>query len=273
MRRCLSLALLVLASGCSAVVGGDLDPLEVDLNGRRDVGMRLVNFDPHVDESVFVEFWRPDTGFLSAAAGMDPLLFPCVDIQLPFGADIGTTMVDFYADRDFNGLDAPPDDHVWREELDESGQLVFPHEFNFVDISADRPTAMGDDFIFDITGAEEFEGDSVVVSLIQEVDIAPGADEEDLRDSVNAVFLTDVLDGTVGRRRMSPAIEGPPRLRGVVDGGVTYTVELSIAPNTPRAMRCRLQVVSDRDLVVTEDLSAFECDTEEPLMTLVDCSR
>ncbi len=271
--RFLLIATAVLtATGCSLVVGDELDPLQVDLNARRTVSLRLIDFVPHVNQLVVAEFIRTDTvpNVSQAQVRMDPLSSPCMDITLPFGASIGATRVDFWADLMDDGLDDPPTDHTWRRDLDESGRLEFAHEFNFDSVLTDRPGVQGVDLILDVTGMDAMEGSQVIASLVRVVNLNPAGEPNNV-ESVNAVYRSTVQSGNLGPRRGAGADE-PPVLRGVVDQGVPYTLELNIDNG---AMRCRLDRQSDPadDFTLAADFSEFTCDTEAPLEVLVDCAR
>lgn len=278
MTRLRATALAILTtlglSGCSLVIGDELDPLMVDPNTRRTVSLRLFDFGPHFDSGaqlVVAEFVRPDTNLVQASVRYDPLPSTCVDVTLPFGASVAATQVDFYADIADDGLMSPPDDHSWRRELDESGRLEFRHEFNFEDLLDNRPTGQGSDLVLDVTGADAIEGSSVVASLIQTIDLDPDGEEPELVDAVNAVYVSTIQGGNLGPRR-GPMMDEPPRIRGVVDGGVTYVLELNVDGGS---MRCRLETVADPtgDFVLSVDFSSFECDSEPPVDVFTDCSR
>lgn len=262
MRRLMLLFTLLALTGCSAIVGGDLDPLEIDPSTRRTVSLSLRGFGPHVMQPVHVEFVRTDENRVQAAALFDPLGAADIDLVMPFGATVNATQVDFYADQLDDGLDIAGD-HTWRRELDESGFLRFAHEFNFEDLTMNRPIGQGQDLQIAITGMEEHDTRTVILSLFQTLPLNPGGEDEMIEDIVTGVYRGVVTAGALGGLR-GPMTDRPTVLRGVVDGGAPHLVELNIANGMSR---CRLEVptLPAEPLVLDMDFGDFECDDGEPL--------
>lgn len=98
--------------------------------------LALTNMNPHVGQKF--EARVIDVGSMReiGRANLPAILFPAFEVSIP-GVQAGKTYrVDFYADLNQNGLyDAPPTDHVWREQFTPAGDdtVAFSHNTNFTE--------------------------------------------------------------------------------------------------------------------------------------------
>jgi hypothetical protein len=270
MRGFLSLLIVVglALTGCSLVVGGEIDDLSTDINAKRDVTIQLRGFDPHVGQAVDIRIVRPvapgemGTPQILARAIIDPMPGDCVDVNMQRAAPLVANRVDFYADINGNGIvDPTPTDHSWRFDLDEDGTLLFVHDVVFTNIETDMPASPGgNDLVVNVTGADAHDGRQVVAALITSELVDP--ETGDREDSIPGVYVLGAVEaGTIAFT-----------LPGVVDSGRTYELELAIGDG---AARCSITEDSPAggEFTIAADLADFECDTADPRGVFEDCSR
>lgn len=263
MRRLLSLCLVSFLAGCSLVVGGEVDDLQIDRDAKRDVRVDLRDFTPHVGQIVDVQIVEPDGALARAHAVIDPLPSDCVNITFPRGAPLSANRVDFFADLNMNrALDQTPTDHSWRFELPEDGRLLYVHDVDFTNIGeVDPATPGGQPLTVNITGAEAFEGQRVVASVSREDLIIDDLGNEMRLDTVPGIYVLGGVTGGV------IAFE----LTGVIDGGAQHDIELAIGDGPTR---CRTSAMAGGDgLTLEVDLSTIDCDDGAPRVVFEDCAR
>ena len=256
------LVLVLLASGCSVIVGDEVGDLRPDLNAKRDVTVSLRDFGPHVDQLLDVQVVVPGdpaadiAPLVSARVTIDAVPSDCLDMRLRRGAPFVASRVDFYADLNMNGVLDPPSagDHSWRRDLDESGRLLFIHDVQFDDLTNEPAQVVLNALEMNVTGAEAMNGAQVVVLLVGEdlVDVEMNI----RRPSVPAMFVTNVNEGRI-------AFSMP----GVVDPGTFYDVEIHIGDE---ALVCVLEeqrgptTPGDAPLRIEDTLDALACEPGTP---------
>ncbi len=248
--------LLSLVGGCSLIVEDGVGGLMTSDNAKRDVRITMIDLDPHEGQYLDFQIIRPadpdlpaSVSVVEARAIIDPLPFPCFEIDWPLGASLGATRLDFYADLDMDGtLSAPGDDHVWRRELateaDGTGTFRFIHDVNFDDIRSTLAVATGLDLEVTLTGIDEQNGRLAVVSVLRE-----------FRETVELPFQESLSGiGVVG------AIEGglmDITIPGLLDAGEGYQIEIDFGEG---AMTCRREFTAPGSGAFTVDsLDPFDC--------------
>jgi hypothetical protein len=239
MRSLLLLAVTFpLLGGCTLIATDKVDDLERD--PLLDMRLQLVGFSPHVGQ--LTDVWLVDEqNRVQARAIYDPLedsrqlviLENVVSL-----ADPAIRRVDFYSDMNESitpGTEIRPDppepdddgdllfpDHMWREQLDDTGALEFMHSTNFVDIAdpgdPNRARFFLSDLRVTITGAGEKDG------LPAEIRVYDPSGEQERQ---------------VGYYRLG-ALDGDTldiRLSGILDQGIEYRVELSFDNGNPFCAR------------------------------------
>jgi len=241
MRALFSLALaLPLLSGCTLILNDKIDPLEED--PLLDLQLQLVAFTPHIGQ--ITDVWLvDDQNRVQARAIYDGLEDPNQLVTLENVVSLESPVirrVDFYSDLNESitpGSPVRPDppepdpddpdrtlfpDHMWREELDDTGFLSFMHSTNFVNI-----VDLGDDtravfFLSDlhvvINGTGEQDG------LPAEISVYDDSGEQPRQIGYYALSAVegDTLDVTIG---------------GILDEGTEYRVELSFDNGNPFCTR------------------------------------
>ncbi|MFK7984585.1 MAG: hypothetical protein AB8I08_01055 [Sandaracinaceae bacterium] len=253
------LCVLFISTGCSVVVDGSVDGLEPNPLQMRDVTVSLRDFSPHVEQLVRVE-WVENLDLLvpPPAEGRVPLVLAtavidsapsdCMDIRMRRGAPLVANRVDFYADVNMNGMVDPPEDgdHTWREFLDDNGELIFIHDVQFEDLTVDPGAALLNGFEVEITGAEEHDGATATVLLIDEDTL--GADADVVLPSVTVLYVTEIESGTLSIA-----------LPGVADSGEDYDIEVRIGDNSLVCTIDDQRTPVSGPLRVEGELSSFTC--------------
>lgn len=209
------LALSLPLSGCTLLVGDQIDPLETD--DTPDMVFDLIGFDPHIGQ--ITELWLVNDAtppIVQAVAIYDPLPGPDVTVVLRNVVRPNVRRVDFFSDLDESGgITAPePDpitpgrflfpDHMWRRTLDEDGTGGFMHSTDFTDITSGPDAArfsLGD-FQMSITGAGDF------IDQPAELWVTDAGDRE-----VGYYFLGSITDDSVDLA-----------IPGIIDDGSEYVV-------------------------------------------------
>ncbi|GAB5549232.1 MAG: hypothetical protein SangKO_089920 [Sandaracinaceae bacterium] len=262
MRRLFSLCIAFALGGCSLVVDGEVGELRPDQNAKRDVRVDLRDFTPHVGQLVDVKIVNPDTNGTLAHAVIDALPSDCANIFFERGAESFADRVDFFADLNENGvLDPAPADHSWRLRLNDEGRLLYVHDVDFTNIGEDNPARLNlESLQVNITGAEAFDGQRVVASVIRSDLIDP---EMDIRaETVPGIYvLGAIAGGTI-------AFE----LTGVIDAGERHNVELAIGDGSTR---CETSATAPNSgpLMLDLELGSIDCDDRPPRMSFTDCGR
>lgn len=208
------LALSLPASGCTLLVGDQIDPLETD--DTPDMVFDLIGFDPHIGQITELRLVNDAVPpIVQAVAIYDPLPGPDVTVELDNVVRPNVRRVDFYSDLNENGVIDPPEpdpvepgrllfpDHMWRRILAEDGTGEFMHSTDFTDIVNDDPGLLSlGNFQLSITGTAEFT------------------------DQPAQLWVTDASDRDVGYYFLG-AITGDSvdiTIQGIIDDGSEYIV-------------------------------------------------
>lgn len=253
------LSLLILSTGCSVVVEDSVGNLDPNPLQKRDVTVSLRDFSPHVGQLVQLQWVEnldlivpePMPGrvpLVLATAVIESAPSDCMDIRMRRGAPLAANRVDFYADVNMNGVVDPPEDgdHTWREFLDDNGELLFIHDVQFEDLTVDPGSALLNDFEVEITGAEEHDGATATVLLIDEDTL--GEDRDVTLPSVTVLYVTEIESGTLSLS-----------LPGVADSGEEYDVEVRIGDNSLVCTIDNQRTPISDPLRVEGELSSFTC--------------
>lgn len=264
MRAAVFLFVLLLCSGCTAIVSDEIGDLERSTSSQRDLHIRLVGFDPHVGQLVDIQVVDPaddpDPDRIQARAVIQTLPSSCVDIRMRRGAPVSANRIDFYADLNMNGMLDPMDpmdpmtiDHAWRcdDSLEtpcqlDGDELIFAHNFMFHDIAADPASPIGGAFDITISGLEEHDGKSVTGQLLTEITVDMMGTTE---TGVPALFFISSVSGGAF----------DVVVPGIVDGGLGYDLELTIGDDE---LICTLpdQIApGGGDFTIDAPLSSFTC--------------
>ena len=261
------LAVALQATGCTLIVGGEVDDLSTDVSAKRDVTLRFPDLEPHLGQTVDIRLVRP---VLAGEMGapqilgrviIDPLPSACFNVMMERAVPFAADRVDFYADINGNGVvDPAPMDHSWRANLDENGVLLFPHNMVFTNIELDDPASpSGSDLVVNVTGAEEHDGRRVVAALITSDLVDP--DNGVFEDSIPGVYVLGAVEaGTIAFT-----------LPGIIDSGRTYELELEIGDGDARCSITQ-SAPAVGEFPISVDLSDFDCDTEPARGVFEDCS-
>lgn len=190
MRTAPTVLTLLLASGCSAVVGdiGGYQPSieacveNADRTVMRDLQFTLENMNPHVAHTFEIDVAArvsEDPTVPHQLLGrfvLEPLGFALIDLEVenaipPETATSGELFVEFYADTNANGeIDNPTDtldrmrDHTWTRPVCSDGVQYFSHIFEFQPINL---APIGGDFRLSLTNIpSELQGTQVEARVV-----------------------------------------------------------------------------------------------------------
>ena len=252
-------ALVVLLSGCSLVVAGEVDNLNLNSNAKRTVRMRLLDMDPHIGQFNDIQIINPMTNQIEARAILDPLPTGCFELVWPLGASVVANRIDFYADLNMDRmLSMPGDDHLWRRTMmegeDGEGFHLFIHDVMFDDIRESPGTALGADLDIALTGVDEHDGRLVTVTAIRRFRESDGSP---LVESVFGIIIVGAVEGGVVNAR----------LPGMLDSGGDHIIEIDFGEG---ATTCRGEFVAPAGGLTISDLSGLDCTVTDRHMVFRD---